>query len=44
MKNYDVITVGGGFAGVAAAIEAAREGENVLLVERNCMLGGAASN
>lgn len=44
MKNYDVITVGGGFAGVAAAIAAAREGANVLLVERNCMLGGAASN
>ena len=44
MKNYDVIVVGGGFAGVAAAISAARGGAGVLLCERTGALGGAASN
>lgn len=45
MKNkYDLIVVGGGFAGVAAAISAARSGVDVLLVERYNALGGAAIN
>ena len=44
MKDYDVIVVGGGFAGVAAAVSAAREGVSVLLVERYGFLGGAAVN
>lgn len=44
MKSYDVIVVGGGFAGVAAAISAAREGASVLLCERSGALGGAATN
>ena len=34
MKNYDVIVVGGGPAGTAAAITAARRGARVLLLER----------
>ena len=35
MRNYDVIVAGGGFAGTAAAIAAARaESNRVLLVER----------
>ena len=42
--NYDMIVVGGGFAGVAAAIEAARKGLQVLLVEKYNCLGGAAMN
>lgn len=45
MKNkYELIVVGGGFAGVAAAISAAKEGVDVLLIERNNCLGGAAAN
>ena len=42
-KKYDLIVAGGGFAGVSAAIAAAREGLKVLLVDRNNCLGGAAS-
>ena len=38
--NYDVIVAGGGTAGVVAAIQAARAGSRVLLVEKNGMLGG----
>ena len=35
MKNkYDIIVAGGGFAGVAAAITAARRGADVLLIEK----------
>ena len=43
MKNkYDIIVVGGGFAGASAAISAGRLGKSVLLIEKyNCM-GGAA--
>lgn len=41
-KIYDLIVAGGGFTGVAAAIAAAREGLNVLLVEKNGFFGGAA--
>lgn len=38
--NYDTVVVGGGFAGVSAALAAARGGNNVLLCERMFMLGG----
>lgn len=41
-KKFDLIVAGGGFAGVAAAIEAARKGLRVLLVEKYNCLGGAA--
>ena len=37
--NYDVIVVGGGPAGMFAAITAARRGKGVLLLERNDRLG-----
>lgn len=43
-KMYDLIVVGGGFAGTAAAMEAARHGNKVLLVEKYNCLGGAAAN
>ncbi len=44
MQNtYDLIVAGGGLAGVAAAIGAAREGLRVLLFDRNNALGGAAT-
>ena len=44
MKKYDLIVAGGGFAGCAAALSAAREGLSVLLVEKGNALGGAPSN
>ena len=44
MKRYDLCVVGGGFAGFAAAVSAAREGVSVILVEKGNSLGGAAVN
>lgn len=44
MKRYDVVVVGGGFSGVAAAMAASREGSRVLLIEKGNALGGAAVN
>ncbi len=38
--DYDVAVIGGGPAGMAAAIAAAREGARVLILERNDQLGG----
>ena len=40
MHNYDVAVCGGGFAGISAALSAAREGKNVILFEKEYMLGG----
>ena len=40
MKTYDVTVIGGGPAGLAAAISAEKEGAKVLLVEREGRLGG----
>lgn len=42
--HYDVMVVGGGFAGVAAAVAAAEEGCRVLLLEKGNALGGATVN
>jgi hypothetical protein len=42
-NRYDVIVVGGGTAGVAAAVGAARAGGRVLVLERSSVLGGAAT-
>ena len=43
-KKYDLIVAGGGFAGVAAAVEAAEKGLQVLLIDKYNCLGGAAAN
>ncbi len=41
--SYDVIVVGGGIAGVAAAVAARRNGCRVLLIEKSVVLGGLAT-
>jgi hypothetical protein len=41
--SFDVAVVGGGSAGLAAAVSAARIGSRTLLVERSGLLGGNAS-
>jgi len=41
--SCDVLVAGGGIAGIAAAIAAAREGAKVLLLEREYALGGMAT-
>ena len=38
--NYDVVVIGGGSAGMAAALEAREQTTSVLLLERNASLGG----
>ena len=40
MKNYDVVIIGGGPAGMAAAVEAKKNGAEVLILERDNRLGG----
>jgi len=44
MKRYDAVVIGGGFAGVAAALAAKREGAQVLIIEKGNCFGGAAVN
>lgn len=39
----DVAVAGGGIAGIAAALAAARNGANVLLIEKQCIVGGLAT-
>ena len=41
--EYDVVIVGGGVAGIAAALAARRSGASVLLLEREYSLGGLAT-
>ncbi|MBN1670186.1 MAG: FAD-dependent oxidoreductase [Kiritimatiellae bacterium] len=41
--RYDVVVVGGGVAGVSAAIAAARSGASVCLMEKTVTLGGLAT-
>lgn len=40
LNNFDVLVVGGGVAGVGAAIECARQGAKVAIVEKTGALGG----
>jgi flavin-dependent dehydrogenase len=42
-RKVDVVVVGGGPAGLGAAVAAARNGSNVLMVERNSFMGGTAT-
>jgi hypothetical protein len=41
--SYDVVVVGGGIAGVSAALAARRKGRRVLLIEKSVVLGGLAT-
>ena len=40
VKEYDVAVCGGGFAGISAALAAARHGKKTVLFEKQFMLGG----
>jgi len=42
-ETYDLIVIGGGVAGVAAAVAGARRGQKTLLVEKSVLLGGLAT-
>lgn len=42
--EYDIAVVGGGFAGISAALSAAREKKNAVLIESLFSLGGLATN
>lgn len=43
MIQFDIAVAGGGVAGVAAAVEAARSGKKVVIVEKATQLGGLAT-
>ena len=43
VRDVDVLVVGGGAAGIGAAVGASRAGARTLLVERNGFLGGVAT-
>ncbi|NHB67759.1 phytoene desaturase family protein [Perlabentimonas gracilis] len=43
-NSYDTIVVGGGIAGLTATTYLAREGQNVLLIEKNRELGGLVNS
>lgn len=40
MREYDVTVIGGGPAGLAAALSARENGAKTLLIEREARLGG----
>lgn len=42
-READIIVLGGGIAGIAAAVAAARQGKKVVLLEKNVALGGLAT-
>ena len=44
ISKIDVLVVGGGPAGIAAAIQAGRAGATTMLMERSSQLGGTATN
>ncbi len=44
VDSADVIVVGGGIAGVAASVAAARQGADVMILEKTALFGGLATN
>lgn len=43
LREYDVAVCGGGFAGISAALAAARQGKKTVLLEKQFILGGLAT-
>ena len=43
-KQYDVVVVGGGIAGVAAALECARSGLRTAIIEKTILWGGLCTS
>ena len=43
LSSYDVVVVGGGIAGISAAVSAAREGAKTLILEKGIVFGGLAT-
>src|ERR1700754_4625695 len=43
MSDVDLLVLGGGMAGCAAALRAARDGASVVLVEKSAAIGGSAA-
>jgi NAD(P) transhydrogenase len=44
MRDYELLVIGSGPAGQKAAIQAAKLGRRVALIERNAVLGGVSAN
>ncbi|NLN94226.1 MAG: FAD-dependent oxidoreductase, partial [Candidatus Hydrogenedens sp.] len=44
VDSADVLVVGGGIAGVAAAVAARRQGTDVMILEKTALFGGLATN
>ena len=42
-RKYDIVVAGGGVAGIAAAVEAARDGKKVVIIDKSTQLGGLAT-
>ena len=43
-KKYDIVVIGGGLAGICAAVSAARSGAKVVLIQNRSVLGGNFSS
>ena len=43
-KQYDIVVVGAGNAGLSAALHCAKEGKKVLLIEQHNLPGGCATS
>src|SRR5262245_14119901 len=44
MTTFDIIVIGGGFAGLSAAVRCSRDGARVLVLEARSRLGGRATS
>jgi flavin-dependent dehydrogenase len=44
MRVFDIVIVGGGIAGVAAALQSARMGMQTVLIEKTALVGGLATS
>ncbi len=42
--DYDIAVIGGGFAGISAALAASRQGKRVVLLEKSYILGGLGTS